>query len=1160
MRSQCEYPSSELAYRPSGYFSIWRTLRRAPQEEEEVIEHNQRCGVIYLHFVLTWVSKAVRIMLSINTACLLAALLALAYVWCRYTYGYWKRNKIPYMTPFPLIGNMQVLFTMSNSFYLYLTDIYKDARMSKAAAVGIYILNRPALVLREPELIKSVLVKEFLKFANRSAGCDPHNDPLGSNNLFFVNNPQWKDLRTKITPVFTTGKIKQMYPLMTEIGMELEDHLKSYAKNGDAFVTEIKEVCALFTTDMIATIAFGVKANSLVNPNGEFRTQGRKLLTFTLSRAKDFFVAFFVPKWVTTLRVKIFTTEFSSFLRDTIEHVMALREQSKATRNDLIDVLVSLKEEAVAKGEYNAQLQDMLTAQAAVFLSAGFEGPSSTMTFTLYELSKRPDLQERLRNEICEAFVAEQGKMSYETINNLPYLSMVMDEVLRLYPVLPYLDREHLPKEGEKQFDLKPFYDYTMPVGMPVYIPIFGIQRDPEFWPNPNTFDPERFNAENKKTHKPMSYLPFGTGPRNCIGGRIGLLQSKVGLVHILKNHYVTTCEKTPSEITFDPLSIFLHYKGGIYLKFINDKRYERNINYNAKECLHSDGCEMRSHCEDPSSELDYRPRPPHKSAKQLIINIFLYSSYHLRSSKAVRIMLSVNTACLLAALLGLVYVWCRYTYGYWKRNKIPYMTPLPLIGNMEVLFKMSNSFYLYLSDVYKDAKMSKAAAVGIYILNKPALVLREPELIKSVLIKEFSKFANRSATCDPHNDALGWNNLFFIRNPQWKDLRSKITPVFTTGKIKQMYPLMTEIGTELEAHLNSYAKTNDAFVTEVKEVCASFTTDMIATIAFGVKANSLVNPNGEFRTQGRKLFTFTLRRAIDFFIAFFVPKWVSTFRIKLFTTEFSSFLRGTIEHVMTSREESKATRNDLIDVLVSLKQEAVAKGEYNPQLQDMLTAQAAVFLSAGFETSSSTMTFALYELSKRPDLQERLRNEICEALVAERGKMSYETINNLPYLSMVVDEVLRLYPVLPYLDREYQPKEGEKQFDLKPFYDYKVPVGMPVFVPIFGIQRDPEFWPNPDTFDPERFNAENKKTHKPMSYLPFGNGPRNCIGSRIGLLQSKTGLVHILKNHYVTTCEKTPSEITFDPLSIVLSYKDGIYLNFVNDKRYERNARQSGP
>ncbi|XP_017487087.1 PREDICTED: cytochrome P450 6g1-like [Rhagoletis zephyria] len=237
------------------------------------------------------------------------------------------------------------------------------------------------------------------------------------------------------------------------------------------------------------------------------------------------------------------------------------------------------------------------------------------------------------------------------------------------------------------------------------------------------------------------------------------------------------------------------------------------------------------------------------------------------------------------------------------------------------------------------------------------------------------------------------------------------------------------------------------------------------------------------------------------------------------------------------------------------MKKELLARQEYDNEAQDMLTAQAAVFLTAGFETSSSTMAFALYELAKHPDLQERLRNEIRDALLIDHGKLSYETITNLPYLGMVVDEVLRLYPVLPVLDREHLPREEDKPFDLRPYYDYKVPTGMAVYIPIFGIQRDPKYWPNPDTFDPERFSPENKKLHEPMAYLPFGTGPRNCIGSRIGLLQAKIGLVHILKNHFVTFCDKTPAEITFDPMSIVLQYREGIYLNVVNDALYEQNA-----
>lgn len=255
------------------------------------------------------------------------------------------------------------------------------------------------------------------------------------------------------------------------------------AQKGNNFEVEIKEICALFTTDLIATIAFGISANSLKNPDGEFRRQCRKIFEFDLRRALDFSIAFFLPKLVTLFRVKLFTKEFSAFVRSTIKYVMQERERSGVQRNDLIDILVLLKKE-IEKGNMSEEIAknpDALISQAAVFLTAGFETSSSTMTFTLYELAKRPDLQERLRQEINEAFLQENGTLSYETITTLEYLGMVVDEVLRLYPVLPFLDRQHkTPSTENTGFSLKPHYNYTLPDDMPVYLPIFGIQRDPK--------------------------------------------------------------------------------------------------------------------------------------------------------------------------------------------------------------------------------------------------------------------------------------------------------------------------------------------------------------------------------------------------------------------------------------------------------------------------------------------------------------------------------------------------------------------------------------------------------------------------------------------------------------------------------------------------------
>ncbi|XP_037941620.1 cytochrome P450 6g1-like [Teleopsis dalmanni] len=457
--------------------------------------------------------------------------------------------------------------------------------------------------------------------------------------------------------------------------------------------------------------------------------------------------------------------------------------------------------------------------------------------------------------------------------------------------------------------------------------------------------------------------------------------------------------------------------------------------------------------------------------------------------------MASAEALFLITAIIGLIYFWVKHNYSYWQRKGIPYLKPIPFIGNTKSILTLKTSIGLIASDVYSDKTLSDAAAVGIYSFHKPGLVIRDIELIKSILIKDFNKFSNRTVACDPHNDPLGSNNLFFVRNPEWKDIRTKLSPVFTSGKIKQMYPLMVDIATELENHLTSYKKTNNSFVTEVKEICANFTTDLVATIAFGLRANSLKNPNAEFRHYGRKVFQFNLFRAFHFFVIIYLPKLVSFFRVKIFSTECANFLRKTINYVISERESSGTTRNDLIDILVSLKKEAPdAQSLYRANNNEFLVAQAAVFLTAGFETSSSTMSFALYELSKKPELQKRLRTEICNAFLVENGKISYENIQNLQYLGMVVDEILRMYPVLPFLDREFNKAKDESDFTLQPYYNYALPNGMPIYIPIYGIQRDPKYWPNPDVFDPERFSPENKKSHTPMTYFPFGNGPHNYL------------------------------------------------------------------
>lgn len=335
---------------------------------------------------------------------------------------------------------------------------------------------------------------------------------------------------------------------------------------------ELKYVCGLYTTDVIASIAFGLEANSFKNPNNEFRKAGQSLFDFSIGRAFDFTAVFFLPKLVPLLRAKMMPRSAERFFFKVFSFAVEERKRSGAFRNDLVDILLAFKE-ASNKGETDFEFTDqMLLAQATVFFVAGFETSSSAMSFALYELAHQPELQDKLRKEINDVYERENGKVTYEAVNSMEYLAMVLNETLRLYPSLPFLDREVTLSPGETGYSMKPFSGFELPDGMPVYIPAAGFHRDPKYFPNPLKFDPERFSSENKGNIVSGTYMPFGLGGHNCIGERMGLLQAKVGLFHFLKDHYVKPNAQTMNPMKLNKRALVIQADGGIYLDIVKAK------------------------------------------------------------------------------------------------------------------------------------------------------------------------------------------------------------------------------------------------------------------------------------------------------------------------------------------------------------------------------------------------------------------------------------------------------------------------------------------------------------------------------------------------------------------------------------------------------------
>lgn len=496
----------------------------------------------------------------------------------------------------------------------------------------------------------------------------------------------------------------------------------------------------------------------------------------------------------------------------------------------------------------------------------------------------------------------------------------------------------------------------------------------------------------------------------------------------------------------------------------------------------------------------------------------------------------SLDATILLLSLLILPYLYMTRKFNYWKKRGVMEIKPVPFLGNFSDCFFMRKCPGEFIRDLYDASK--GLPYMGFYIFDKPFILLRDPELVKHVLVKDFNSFSDKYSTTDV-KDRLGYANLFMIKNPAWKVLRSKLTPVFTSGKLKKMFDLMLDVGKDLETHLNSLCLEGKGKTVDVKDLCAKFTTDLIGTTAYGLKVNCLNNPNAEFRECGKKIFDFTMKRGFEILTMFFMPSLIKIVRPNFFGKESSDFLRKAFWETVHFRMSSGIRREDLIDLLIELK-----KNHENEDLGgfkfdgDDLVAQAAVFFTGGFETSSTTLAFSLYELALQPDIQQRLRSEILEAVENNNGKVTYEMVTSLPYLDMVVSETLRKYPALPFLERV----AGEN-YEL-PNSNLTLEKGTPVYISNLGLHYDSEYYPEPYKYDPERFDEEKKKNRRSCVYLPFGDGPHMCIGIRLGLLESKYGLVQILRNFEVSPCKETSTSIRLNPNALTLTALGGLYLN----------------
>jgi len=420
--------------------------------------------------------------------------------------------------------------------------------------------------------------------------------------------------------------------------------------------------------------------------------------------------------------------------------------------------------------------------------------------------------------------------------------------------------------------------------------------------------------------------------------------------------------------------------------------------------------------------------------------------------------------------------------------------------------------------------------------------------------------------------DNIFGKTLFAMHGQKWKDMRASLSPMFTSSKMKMTFGLLSNHAADFVTHFAKKAGIDGKNEIDVLEIFSRFTADGISTAALGFEGDCVKNDDSEIYKMVKKMlhdFAGPVGN-LKFLFGFVLPKVYKFLNIQITSKETYDFFQHVVIDAMNERDRTNTSRPDIIQLMLQVKKGQMQLKE-NEEANDKeldgfaaheelnlksnikglaeiadddeyWIAQGFIFFVAGFDTTSNLLQSLTFHLAKNPEVQGELYREISEVREALNGKpVTYEALHKMKFMDMVVSEGLRIQPPAPQMDRTCTKTYN---MDLGNGKSFTIQKGEVVFLPFYLLHHDPEYFPNPEKFDPYRFSDDNKDSIVAGSYLPFGLGPRACIGSRFALMEAKLLLFNVLANFEILKSARTPEKLTFEP-NMNMRIKETVHLNF---------------
>ncbi|ESO81948.1 hypothetical protein LOTGIDRAFT_170488 [Lottia gigantea] len=446
-------------------------------------------------------------------------------------------------------------------------DVFKAWRNVYGKVFGFYEGLRPSIVVCDPVLIQQILVKQFDKFQSRPL-CTPFQNRYEELGILNTHGELWKQQRHVVATCFNTTSMNQMIQKMIFKSNNLVEKLgKESTASPDGF--EIAELLDRHMLDIFAYSAFDYDSDSLNNTEEIMYKYMVEFSKVANTENPVPGIARLFPA-LTPLCQYLAGGKFRDAHETQLKQLTQLVEKERTEllndeSNEKPNIIRKLlRTTASCKDENNNTCKRYLSneevlAQLTSMVTGGLDAAAAVTSFLVYCLAMYPDIQHKVQDEMKEVF-QNDDEITLDKLSSLPYLDMVLNETQRFYPVTPGVARyctEDVTIDG-----------IQFKQGMPIKIMTCVMNQDKEIFPEPDKFIPERFSKQESEKRHPMSWLPFGAGPKMCVGVKLGLLKCKLTVVQILRNYHIETSSETeiPIKTKLHPI---LAPKNGVHIKLV---------------------------------------------------------------------------------------------------------------------------------------------------------------------------------------------------------------------------------------------------------------------------------------------------------------------------------------------------------------------------------------------------------------------------------------------------------------------------------------------------------------------------------------------------------------------------------------------------------------